>query len=515
VAEARARRVDLVIDPRTPVIVGVGQTQQRPDDPLDALEPIDLLAGAAREAERDAAAARSLLASVDTVAVVQMVSWPYPDPGALVARRLACDNVRRTIVSTVGGNSPQLLMNTLVPEIANGEADVLLLGGAECVYTRWRARREPKIWLDWTQAEDPPCARVIGDDQPGNSDYEQLHLAAAPTQIYPLFETAVRAAADRGVDEHQRQVSELWATFAAVAAGNPHAWSRAAYTPEEIRTVGPDNRMVAFPYPKRMCANIDVDQAAALLLCSYEAARDAGVPDERLVFPLSGADAHDHYFFSERDRLCASPAIRAAGTAALAAAGVGIDDVARFDLYSCFPSAVQVAMDALGLAGPVGGDERPLTVTGGLGFAGGPANDYPTHSIAAMVEACRADPGSVGYVSALGWYITKHSVGCYSTTPGANGFVRVDHHDTQASVDALPKREAVGAYSGPATVEATSVLFDRDTGPTVAIVAALTPDGGRVLANGRDSDMLASMTQEPWEGRAVEITTDGTTNQLA
>ncbi|HMF04365.1 MAG TPA: hypothetical protein VKH17_06090, partial [Acidimicrobiia bacterium] len=257
-----------------------------------------------------------------------------------------------------------------------------------------------------------------------------------------------------------------------------------------------------------------VDQAAALLLCSYELARELGVPDDRLVFPLAGSDAHDHFFFSERDTLHASPAIAAAGRAALDAAAVDIDDVSRFDLYSCFPSAVEIALDALGLRGPGGGDARPLTVTGGLGFAGGPANNYPTHAIAGMVDACRRDPGSVGMVSALGWYVTKHSIGLYSTTPPERGFVRVDGASTQAVVDALPGRETAGAYAGPATVEATAVVFEREGTPAVAIASMLTPDGRRALANTRDASAMQDMTEKAWEGRRVTLRTDGTVNTL-
>jgi acetyl-CoA C-acetyltransferase len=418
------------------------------------------------------------------------------------------------MTTTVGGNSPQLLMNELAPAVARGDVRAALVGGTECVYTRWRARREPKIWLDWTQADDPPCAIVVGDPRAGTNDYEMAHTAIAPTQIYPLFETALRADAGHTVEEHQIAVSELWATFAATAAANPHAWSRVAYSPAEIRTPGPENRIVTFPYVKRMCANIDVDQAAALLLCSYELARDLGVPEDRLVFPLAGSDAHDHFFFSERDTLHSSPAIAAAGRAALDAAGVGVDDVAQFDLYSCFPSAVEIALGALGLRGPGGGDARPLTVTGGLGFAGGPANDYPTHAIAGMVEACRRDPGSVGMVSALGWYVTKHSIGLYSTAPPERGFVRADGTSTQAAVDALPRREVAGVYSGPADVEATAVVFERDGAPSVAIVSTLTPDGRRALANTRDPSALQDMTEKAWEGRRVALRTDGTVNTL-
>jgi acetyl-CoA C-acetyltransferase len=502
-----------MVDSRTPVIVGAGQVSQRPEEPSEAREPIDLLADAARAADDDTGAPRSVLAALDTIAVVDIVSWKYPDPGALLGRRLDIEP-RTTMTTTVGGNSPQLLMNALAPSIGRGDTRAALIGGAESVYTRWRARREPKTWLDWTQADDPPCAHVLGDSRPGTNDYEMAHTALAPTHIYPLLETAIRAAKGRGVDEHQRHVGELWSTFAAVSARNPYAWSQAAYSAEDIFTPSPDNRVVTFPYLKRMCANIDVDQSAAVLVCSYEVARDLGVPDERMVFPRAGADVHDHYFFSERESLAASPGIAIAGDTALEAAGIDIDDVARFDLYSCFPSAVEIALQALGLAGPAGGDPRPLTVTGGLAFAGGPANNYPTHAIAAMADACRRDPGSFGMVSALGWYVTKHSIGVYSTTPPEDGFALVDSALTQKQVDALPRRRTAGAYEGPATVEATAVVVERDGTPSVAIVSTLTPDGQRALANTRDADAMRDMTEKAWEGRTVELRTDGTVNSV-
>jgi acetyl-CoA C-acetyltransferase len=501
-------------DPRTPVLVGAGQAEQRVEDPTAALEPIDLLAVAARAADADAGASRSLMAAADTVAVIEMLSWKYPDPGALLARRLGIAP-RTTVTTTVGGNTPQMLVNRFAAAIGRGEHAVVLLGGAECVHTRWRARRtEPMAWLGWSEPDDPPCPIVWGDDRPGSSPYEMAHSALAPTQVYPLFETALRAAAGRGIDEHQRTVAELWSRFAAVAARNPHAWSRTPYDAGAIRTVSAENRMVTFPYPKRMCANIDTDQAAALLLCSYEAAVDAGVPEDRMVFPLSGADAHDHYFFTERESLADSPAIGVATRAALDAAGVGIDDVARFDLYSCFPAAVQIAMRALDLRGPDGGDERPLTMTGGLGFAGGPGNDYSTHAIASAVSACRADPGSVALVTALGWYVTKHAVGLYSSTPPTSGFRAVDAATTQAQVDALPRREPAGAVDGEVEVEATAVVFDRDGTPNLGIVTALTANGTRALANTRDPDAMHAICSEPWEGTTVRLASEDGSNAV-
>jgi acetyl-CoA C-acetyltransferase len=492
------------VDPRSPVVVGVGQVNQRVPA-TEARAPIDLLADAARAAEADSGAA--LLARTDSVAVVAIGSWKYNDPGAFLARTLGIEP-RATVVSTVGGNSPQILVDEFATRIQNGECDVVLVGGAESMHTRWRARKEPRVELTWNDGGDAPCEWVIGDDRPGSSAYEMAHLALAPTMVYPLFETALRAHLERGIDEHQKHVSELWSGFSGVAMTNPAAWSQVAYAPEDIRTVSPDNRMVCFPYLKRMCANIDVDQGAAVLLCAYETARAAGVPDDKIVFLHSAAEAHDHYFVTERWALHESPAIASVGTHALAAAGIGIDDVAHFDLYSCFPSAVQIGRDALGLRDT---DTRALTVTGGLGFAGGPVNNYPTHGIAGMVGVLRAAPDAYGLTTALGWYITKHTAAVWSARPPAGRFVA---HHPQTQVEARPSRAPAGMIEGTATVEATSVSFERDGTPSLGIVTALLDDGRRALANTRDADALTAMTTEPWEGCRVHLTNDGSTNTL-
>ena len=500
-----------MIDPRTPVVVGVGEVDQRVD-PHDAREPIALFADAVRAADADTGRPGVLLSRADTVAAVQIVSWPYADAGARVSQELGIEP-RRTVMSTVGGNSPQLLVNEMAADIATGAADVVVIGGGESMHARWRARREPRVHLEWPVDDGAPCPNIVGDPRPGTNDFEQAHSAVAPTHIYPLFETGLRAAAGRTVEAHQRVVGALWSRFAEVAAANPHAWSRTPHSAEAITTPTAENRMVVFPYTKRMCANIDVDQGAAVLLCSYEAARDAGIAEDRMVFLHAGADAHDHWFVTERAALAEAPAIGIATRAALAAASVGIDDIARFDLYSCFPAAVEMAMQALGLRGVEHGDERPLTVTGGLGFAGGPVNNYPTHGIARMVDACRADPGSFGLTTALGWYATKHSVGVWSSR-AAERFVRVDPAVTQAEVDALPGREPSGLFDGAMTIEATSVVMERDGRPSLAIVAGLLADGRRGLANSRDPDVMTAMTREAWEGRTVHVGNDGTTNLL-
>jgi acetyl-CoA C-acetyltransferase len=298
-------------------------------------------------------------------------------------------------------------------------------------------------------------------------------------------------------------LGELWAGFSAVAAANPHAWIRDRFTAEEIRTPGPTNRMIGHPYPKLMNSNNSVEQGAAVVLCSVERARAAGVPTDRWVFPWAGADASDTWFVGNRTSMHRSPAIRIAGGAALELAGVGVDDLAHVDLYSCFPSAVEVAANELGLD-----TSRPLTVTGGLSFAGGPWNNYVTHSIATMVEVLREDAGAVGLVTANGGYLTKHAFGVYSTSPPPH--VLFVHRDCQAEVDAVGSVELAPDWDGPVTIEAATVMHDRDGNPEKAFLATRAPDERRTWGVSTETDVMSLITDAEPVGLAAHRSPDGT-----
>jgi acetyl-CoA C-acetyltransferase len=495
----------VALDPRTPVLVGGGQVNQRTDEGDPALEPVDLIVAAAKAAEAESAAS-GVLAAVDSVRIVSLLSWRYRDPGALVAARVGA-SPRHTLYTGAGGNTPQSLVNGAARDIADGGADVVLIGGAEAWRTRMKFR-STEARPAWTvQDESVAPSELVGGDVPLMDPLELSRGVAMPVQVYPMFEQALRAAAGRSIDDHMVRISELWARFSAVAATNPHAWSRDARTAEEIRTPSADNRWIGYPYPKLMCSNNSVEQGAALLLCSVEAAERLGVSRDRWVFPLSGTDAHDTYAVSHRDELHRSPAIRIAGRTALELAGVGIDDVAHIDLYSCFPSAVQIAADELGI--PVDDATRPLTVTGGLTFAGGPWNNYVTHSIATMATVLRHDPGSLGLITANGGFITKHAIGLYSTEPPAAGF---RWSDVQDEVDQEPTREAVGEWDGPVTIESWTVMHDRDGSPESGFAAVLTPDGRRTWASTRDAAAVQVLLTEDVAGVKATTTPDGILN---
>lgn len=492
------------LDPRLPVLVGVGQLNVRVDRGEEPAEPTEMLARAAHQAAVDTGVADpgALLAALDTVGVVDILSWRYRDPAALVAASLGAEPNRRWF-TVAGGNYPQTLLSRAAVDIAAGRADLVLIGGAEAWRTRSAARAASSD-LGWTvQDEGAAPTDRVGDDTPLAAPDEIARGLFLPVALYPIFESAVRAAAGRSQAEHQQVVSELWAAFSEVAAANPHAWIRDAFTAEEIRTVGPANRMIGHPYPKVMNSNNSVEQSAALVLCSVERALDLRVPTDRWVFPWSGTDAHDALWVGNRVSLHRSPAIGIAGTKALSLAGAGVDDLAHVDVYSCFPSAVQVAVDELGL-----GYDRPLTVTGGLSFAGGPWNNYVSHSIATMAETLRADAGSVGFVTANGGFLTKHAFGVYSTAPPPRG--RFAHRDCQAEVDDVGSVPLVADWDGAVRIEGATVMHDRDGAPEKAFIATRTPDRRRAWCTSTADDVVSLITDDEPVGVAAHRAADGT-----
>ena len=302
----------------------------------------------------------------------------------------------------------------------------------------------------------------------------------AAITMYPLFENAIRGARGRSVPEHLRAMGRLFAGFAAVAALNPLATRRQGYSAEQLATVDADNRWIGFPYPRLMNSNAFIDQAAAFVMTSVGTARELGVPEEKWVYLHGCADGHDHWYVSERIDLKSSPAIRAGSRRALAMADRSVSDMRFLDLYSCFPSAVEIGCQEIGIAED---DPRGLTVTGGLPYFGGPGNNYVTHSICEMMRRLRASPGSFGLVTANGNYVTKHSFGVYSTAPCEGSWRRESPGLLQGELDALPKAPFTEIPSGRARIETYTVMHGKSAPEFAVVFGRLDLTGERFIAN--------------------------------
>jgi acetyl-CoA C-acetyltransferase len=303
-------------------------------------------------------------------------------------------------------------------------------------------------------------------DFPDEMIVETLELGG-PVVFYALFEDSLRRALGQSVEEHRDHLAALWARFNEVAVANPYSWDRRRYDATTIRDAAPDNRMISFPYTKAMVANNKVDMASAVLMCNLHTARSAGVSLDRLVFPRAGTTSHETWSVTQRRTLHESPALAAAGSTALVAAGLNIDDIEHVDLYACFPSIVQMSAAALGL-----GLDRTLTLTGGLGFAGAPMANSSGHGIAAMVPLVRE--GSNALIHANGGCATKHAFGVYSATP-PDQYRYVDCDD---DVDRRARPTGSGEPTDDGREEASTVVYDRE-GPSYVATSRLYDDGTR------------------------------------
>ncbi|WP_067563335.1 crotonase/enoyl-CoA hydratase family protein [Nocardia acidivorans] len=489
-----------MLAPTTPVLVGVGQVVTRTPDP-GYPDPSELAVRALRAAAADTGAGAGLLERADAVFSVSPTSWQYGDLGALVAAAVGAGPVQTVQSSPFGGDGGQLVINEAAAAIAAGDYDIVLVTGAEAGATQAAAQRAG-VELQWPrQGSEVRPTRTVGIDKPANNAPETAAGLLAPINMYALLESANRHRQGRTPAEHARAVAELWSRFSAVAADNPNAWQPQEFTAEEIATVSEANRMISAPYTKLECANLTVDMASGLIMCSAAAAEAAGIAQDKWVFLHAGASGSDEWFVSERTELAASPAIRALGAAVLEHTGRGIEDIAHVDLYACFPVAVQIAARELGL--DADDPQRALTVTGGLTFGGGPGNNYGGHAVATMVRRLRAEPESFGLATSLGWYLTKHAIGVYSATPPTAAY----RHLTPV-IEHPAARPARTGYEGAGVVEAYTLPYDREGAPEAAILSVLTATGERILVRSTDARTLTALTDTDWLGLPVTVSGD-------
>jgi acetyl-CoA C-acetyltransferase len=487
-------------DPRGTCIIGVARHTWHPGQVELAPEPLDMWEQVAHAAAEDAGLPAAL-GELESVDVVYSQSWQYDDPVARLAERLGA-SPRRGRYSGIGGSVPHVLATQVARDVAAGDLDLALIAGAEALATVRRLKKagERPQW-SYKPAEKRPF--------PMDMEFDPSEVSHAVFEAYltfALFENARRAHLGRGLGAHQAAIGGVMARMTEVAAHSPHAWFPVERSAEEIATPTADNRMVAFPYTKLMTSIMDVDMAAALLLASAEKADALGVPEERRVYLRGWGYAEDPVHVAGHPDLWRSPALAAASSSALADAGVGIDDVAHFDLYSCFASSVCFALDGLGLAED---DGRGVTQTGGLPYHGGPGSNYMTHSLAAMVETLRRDPGSYGMVSGVGMHMQKHAYGVWSTVPGP--YVEAPAYAAEAEPLGI-----VGSPEGSATVATYSVLHGHDGGPERALLVCDVPEGGRSygLLDGGVPAMLEAEADE-LVGRRVTLTPKDGINHAA
>lgn len=487
------------------VVAGWGQVTQPKNITGTPKNPMGLMVQASLEAGlklRDPHA----LTRVDGIMVVRSLSAHYPDPGPQLASLLKA-SPRFTHVSKIGGNSPQTLVNKAAGMIARNQLESVLVVGAEAYVprsqnlnaghpTKRSAGRTASALLQGIPAD------YAGDDATGSSPLENFYGIEDPMQGFPLFETALWAASGLDIKTYLHQVACLWSGFSQVAASHPHSWIQAPKTPDEILTPGPQNRPIAFPYTKFMNAFVTVDQGAAVILMSEQAAEKYGDKTRQRVYFLGGGFAQDRQrFMIQKSDFTASPPLKAAVGKALDRSGLGLSDMDCFDLYSCFPCAVSIAKNMLGIKED---DPRPLTLTGGLGFFGGPGNNYNLHAIATLAGMIAQGEKKTGLVTALGWFMHKHAAGIYSCLPPQKSLGTMDLEDEQNPLAGMDPVEIDDQAAGMGTIETYTIVYARDGSPDYGVVYGKTARGLRFIARTlAEPDVFQLLSGETKEGRSM------------
>jgi acetyl-CoA C-acetyltransferase len=466
---------------RTPVIVGVGEIVDKPNDPANGLEPLALMEQALRHAESDAGG--KLLNKIDSLDLINQVTWPYADMPAQLAARIGAAP-SRAFYGPVGGESPIRALHDAAARIARGESQVAAICGAEAQNTLDRARKSG-VSLNWTpkpERFDPPLR---------GADF--VHAAALnigafmPVTIYPFYENATLAFWDQTPAQAQAESGALWSAFSQVAAGNPSAWLPRFHTAADIITPAASNRLIAWPYTKLMVANPSVNQGGAIILTNLAMARAAGITDERCVYVHGGAAANEPRDYLQRDSYHASTALDAVLHAAMHI--VGDQPFDAVELYSCFPCVPKMARRTLGLA-----PDMVPTVTGGLTFFGAPLNTYMTNAACAMVRRLRND-GGTGLLYGQGEFVTKHHALVVSAAPPAHQRL-LDAPSVQEAADQARGEvpEFSMTASGSASLETFTVIYDREGAPSHGAVIARLGGGPRVLARAPQAEAIARIT---------------------
>lgn len=473
---------------RLPVIVGVGDLADRPSSLDQALEPLRLMIEASRLAEADAGG--SWLTSLDEIAIVNQIGWGYADLPGLLKKDLGAKHAHASM-SDVGGEKPIKLMMQAAVDIAAGRRTCVLIVGGESLRSVTQSAMSRSAPEHWT-VPDPSIKPPRPEDYvtPLAVRYGMLR----PVEVYPLYENATRAAWEQSLDEAQSESASLWSAFSRVAAQQPAAWVREPKSAEEIATTTSKNRPICFPYSKLMVAQIGVNQGAAFIVTSVAEARRRGVPEDRWVYVWSGAGATESSDFFSRDRFDRSTAMNAVLTTTLAENGLSGDTLDALELYSCFPCVPKMARRQIcpkeGLV---------PTVAGGLTFFGGPANNYMTHAVVAMVRDLRGRDGNArGLLYGQGEFVTKHHAAVLARSAPSRA---PDNLDVQKQAEAArgPVPALLESYSGDATIETFTVMYGRGGDAERAVLVARTPTGERVVAEVPESEplVLAELTSAP------------------
>jgi len=473
----------------TPVVIGISSIQQKGSyDDLD--EALILMEKATQKAISDSTNP-NIVNYIDQIQIPKGF-WKYRDPGKWIAKRNGMKSAKTTVTKI--GVLQQNLINTACKDIVDGKINASLIIGGEARYKKIQALKENKVFVE-TELNTNPDYYVKADHDLQTQD-ERDELGLMAVGYYAILETAYRAQKKLSIQEHKEKISELYEIFSKIAKENPDGWLDKSLVASEIIKVSKSNPLQALPYNKFHCTTWNVNQASAMIICSENLANNLDIPLSKRVYPVASSESNHMIAPIQRPHLSKSYGLDLAVKF--------IKDVCRnnniepnlYELYSCFPIAVQMFSDSLGL-----NENQSKTVTGGMSFAGGPLNNYMIHSTVKMLSKIRSDHSNIGLVTGVSGMMTKQALALWSKKPLID-FISKDV-TKEAKLEEAPVQMSE-ELEGMAMIIGYTIFKDNN-GELKAVIYSEDSKKKRKVLISYDNEILKSMGEEEWVGKNIKF----------
>ena len=472
------------------VVIGVSAIQQKGDfENLD--EALFLMDQAVKEALSDSGN-KSVKDYINEIRIPKGF-WRYRDPGKWIAKNNDFQGIPTTYVTKIGVLQ-QNLINEACLKIENGEINASIILGGEARYKQLRSVIEKKEYFETKLDENPDFYIKAKEDLYG--DEELKELGAMAVGYYATMETALRKNDDENIEEHQNNIASMYEEFSKVASNNEDAWLDHPYSKKEILETSKKNKMLAYPYNKLHCTSWNVNQSAALIICSEELANKLEIDNKKRVYPISSSENNHMIAIQQRPKLYESLGMIYAAKSInrmMEQLDIRLD---AYDLYSCFPAAVKMFSKSLEL-----GSESPKTITGSMPYAGGPLNSFVIHSTVKMIQKIRALEARHGLVTGVSGMMTKQSF-CVWGKEYQEQFI-FDDVTERAKLDEKPVE-----LSDIAEGEGVIIGYTIIEGSEHASKAVLYLDDEmkhRKVVSSFDKNFINLLMEEEWVGKKVKF----------
>ena len=472
---------------KTPVVIGISSIQQKGSfEQLD--EALILMEKATQKAIVDSTNSK-ITDYIDQIQIPKGY-WKYRDPGKWISER---NNIQSAVTSvTKIGVLQQNLINSACHDIAQGKIRASLIVGGEARYKKILALKENKEFIETKLNINPDFYVKAADELQTKEEKDELGLMAVG--YYAILETAYRKKNGLSLQEHKDKISSMYAEFSKVAANNPDGWIDSMKSAKDIKQVSKENPLQALPYNKLHCTSWNVNQASAMILCSEDLADKLDIPRNKRVYPLVSSETNHMIAPIQRPKLSESTGLDLAASFIKNICDEHKIQPNIYDLYSCFPVAVQMFADSLNL-----GSEDVKTVTGGMPFAGGPLNNYMIHSTVKMISEIRNNHSNIGLVTCVSGMMTKQAFALWAKEPLIQ-FISKDVTEEAASIE-----NPVGMSTqtnGMAIVLGYTIFKDANKDMKVVIYGEDSQNKRKVLIS-KDKEIIKSMGDEEWVGKQI------------